>query len=77
MIGSIRRIRYKDWYIQTRKCRKVWHEFTGWATREPCDDDIAFAFAGNDVYGEFGDTEIEVIEKLKLELDGIGIVYVG
>ena len=68
---TIRRIRYKDWYIQSRKCRRGRHEFMAWASREPCNDDIAYAFTGKDVYSNFGDTELEAIETTKKELDSV------
>ena len=72
-MNTIRRIRYKNWYIQSRKCRPgLRHSFVAWATREPCVDDISYAFAGNDVYSNFGDTEIEAIETTKKELDSLG-----
>ena len=65
---TIRRIRYKDWFIQSCKCRHG-DEYNSWSSRQPSNDAIT---AKGDVYFVFAYTEIEAIERLKLELDLIG-----
>ena len=66
---TVRRIRYDDWYIQSRRCyNRTRHEFIAWASREPSGDDFT---AIGDVYFNFGDTEIEAIELTKKELDSL------
>ena len=69
---TIRRIRYKDWFIQSWKCysitRDARDEYFAWASREPSDDCLQ---AKGDVYFNYGDTELDAIELTKKELDNL------
>jgi len=67
---TIRRIRYKDWFIQSRKTRwPVYYGFIAWASREPSDNDLT---AKGDVYFNFRNSELEAIEVTMKELDSLG-----
>lgn len=65
---TVRRIRYKDWFIQSRRCRRIEDRFIAWASREPSDNDLT---AKGDVYFNFRSSEFEAIEATVKELDSL------
>lgn len=68
----IRRMRYKGWYIQSKK--STTGSYLAWASEKPSTNSIT---APREVYFEYAETENAAIEKLKAEIKTLEPVYLS
>ena len=61
----MRRITHNDWFIQSKKGKD--DKYMAWASKDRTNSPIDPSIG--DIYFDFGDTEIEAIEKIKIEID--------